>query len=277
MKIKNKKSDGIDFYYNKKASNEMLEMTKYCLRNKRIDKNNFELIKKGNQREVYKAIIDSEIYYFKKYCYRSFDKKLKNIFRKSAAYNSFKRSNDLIENGISVVKPVLAAEIKHNHLTVDSVFITKDFGGTDLQQFLAEQDYSAAEKEKIIISLAKLWSKLYKKNYLNGDPNLPGVLLNFDDKLKLSLVDVDNFKQVIYLTKKRIIRNLAKFNAHSYSGLAKMGGKKLKNADRKLFLQHLIRNYKRLEKMNLYQAVQAETFNILKAWGKSELIKRCNY
>jgi hypothetical protein len=65
---------------------------------------------------------------------------------------------------------------------------------------------------------------------------------------------------------------LAKFNAHSYSGLAKMDGKKLTDTDRKLFLDYLIRNYKRLAKMNLYQAVHAETFNILKSWGKSEVV-----
>jgi hypothetical protein len=272
MKIKSYESDNIDFYYNKAPSNKIIEMAKYCLENINISNKSFEPVKMSSQRKVFKVNIGSENYYFKKYSYRNLEKKIKNIFRKSSAYRAFKISNELIEKRITVVKPILAAEYKHSPIKIDSVFITKDFGGINLQDFIAYKNYSQKEKEKIIIELAKLWAKLYKNNYINGDPNLPGVLLNFDDGLQLSFVDVDNFKQVIYLSEKRIIKNLAKFNAHSYSGLAKMDGKKLTDTDRKLFLDYLIRNYKRLAKMNLYQAVHAETFNILKSWGKSEVV-----
>ncbi len=273
MKIKAKESGKIKFYYNEKIPNKILELAKYCLQNINIKKNNFESIKIGNQREIYKVKIDSESYYFKKYSYSSLDKKIKNIFRKSAAYRSFKISNELIAQEIPVVDPILAAEYRHNAVEIESVFVTKDFGGVNLQEFLAYKDYSKKEKEKIIIELAGLWAKLYENNYVNGDPNLPGVLLNCDDNLKLSLVDVDNFKRIIYLSVNKIIRNLAKFNAHSYSGLAKMGGKRLTSEDRKLFLDNLIKNYKDLEQSTTYQAIKNETFTILKNWDKSELIK----
>jgi hypothetical protein len=281
MQIKSEKYDEINFYYNKKPSKQMFEMTKYCLETNEINNSDFEMIKSGNQREIYRVIVDSESYYFKRYSYRSFNKKIKNIFRSSAAYRSFKTSDQLIANQIPVVEPILAAKYNHSPMITDSIFITKDFGGTDLQDFLAKKDYSLAVKEEIIIELAQVWAKLYKNNYLNGDPNLPGILINYNENesLNLSLVDVDNFKKVIYLTKDRIIRNLAKFNAHSYSGLAKMVGKKLTKEDRKLFLNHFIKNYKDLTQIDLCQAVKTETFNILEAWDKSELInsKRCNY
>lgn len=281
MQIKSEKYDKINFYYNKKPSKLMFEMTKYFLETNKINNSDFEMIKSGNQREIYKGIVDSESYYFKKYSYRSLNKKLKNIFRSSAAYRSFKISNQLIANQIPVVEPILAAKYNHSLMIADSIFITKDFGGADLQNFLAKKEYSLKEKEEIIIKLAQIWAKLYKNNYLNGDPNLPGILINYNENesLNLSLVDVDNFKKVIYLTKDRIIRNLAKFNAHSYSGLAKMGEKKLTKEDRKLFLNHFIKNYNDLTQIDLCQAVKTETFNILEAWDKSELInsKRCNY
>ncbi|PUU86513.1 hypothetical protein, partial [Halanaerobium sp.] len=103
-----------------------------------------------------------------------------------------------------------------------------------------------------------------------------GVLLNFDDGLQLSFVDVDNFKQVIYLSEKRIIRNLAKFNAHSYSGLAKMDGKKLNHEDRKLFLHYILKLYKNRDFNNIDQNIKNETLNILKKWDKDNLFKRCN-
>lgn len=274
MIIKSYESDNIDFYYNKEPSKKIIEMAKYCLKNFNISNKSFEPVKMGSQRKVFKANIGSENYYFKKYSYRSLEKRIKNIFRKSSAYRAFKISNELLEKRITVVKPILAAENKHSPIKIDSVFITKDFGGINLQDFLAYKNYSKAEKEKIIIELAKLWAKLYKNNYINGDPNLPGVLLNFDGSLQLSFVDVDNFKQVICLSEKRIIKNLAKFNAHSYSGLDKMNGKKLTNKDRKLFLDNLIENYKGLKQINAYQAIKDETLSILRAWDKTELIRR---
>lgn len=121
--------------------------------------------------------------------------------------------------------------------------------------------------------MAKLWAKLYKNNYINGDPNLPGVLLNFDDGLQLSFVDVDNFKQVIYLSEKRIIKNLAKFNAHSYSGLAKMDGKKLTDTDRKLFLDYLVENYSfKSSTIEVFNKIDYFTYKVLKKWGKEGLM-----
>jgi hypothetical protein len=273
MKIKSYESDNIDFYYNKAPSNKIIEMAKYCLENINISNKSFEPVKMSSQRKVFKVNIGSENYYFKKYNYRNLEKRIKNIFRKSSAYRAFKISNELIEKRITVVKPILAAEYKHSPIKIDSVFITKDFGGINLQDFIAYKNYSQKEKEKIIIELAKLWAKLYKNNYINGDPNLPGVLLNFDDGLQLSFVDVDNFKQVIYLSEKRIIKNLAKFNAHSYSGLAKMDGKKLTDTDRKLFLDYLVENYSfKSSTIEVFNKIDYFTYKVLKKWGKEGLM-----
>lgn len=273
MKIINDKIDGTQFHYLKKPEKKIIGITKYCFQNDYIKNNSFELIKKGNQREIYKFKVNSKSYYLKKYSYRNLGKRIKNFFRASAAYRSFKITIELLEKNISVVKPILAAEYQYSPFITDSIFITKDFGGVNLQKFLAYNDYSQLEKEKVIIKVAKLWSKLYRNNYINGDPNLPGVLLRYNDKLELALVDLDNFQKKIYLSQEKVIKNLAKFNAHGYSGLEKLQGKKLKKEDRKLFLKYFLKFYNRinLDINNLLLKTEKETAKYLNKWNKDHL------
>lgn len=273
MEIEKIQDKNIRCLFSETPSYELQEKVDYCLKNPIIQRQEFELVKKGNQREIYKVKLNSRIYYFKKYRYRSLNKRVKIFFRKSPAFRSFKISQKLIEAGIPVVKPVIAAEYKQKPTIVDSLFVTEDFDGVNLQDFLAFEDYSQAEKEEIIKVLAELWAGLYQNKYINGDPNLPGVLLKFDGDLKLSFVDVDNFKRKIYLSEKRIIKNLAKFNAHSYSGLAKMDGKELTISDRKLFLKTFIKNYSfKLSRRRLIEKIDELTFELLKSWRKEDLI-----
>lgn len=272
MKIKMIKynKDFIIYYKNKKPSQKLIDMSIYFLKNDINNKN--ILIKKGNGRKIYKTYIDSEGFFLKKYSYRSFNKKLKNIFRKSAAYNALKISHRLLNNNIPVVKPVFSIVFKHNLWKYDSIFITKEYKSINLQQFLIKNNYSIKLKRKLLKKSAKIYAKMYNNNFINGDPNLPGILIN--KKNKLFLVDVDNIKMDNFLTDKKIITNLANFNAHSYSGLGNMNKKKLSTNDRKLFFISLINkyNFKENNKNLLCKKIRKKTKKILFDWGKEYLI-----
>lgn len=265
MKFKN---DFIIYYKGNKPPQELIDKTIFYLRNPSLKDS--ELVKKGNGRKIFKASVASKSYYFKKYSYRSFDKKLKNLIRKSAAYRSFKKSHLLLDKKIPVVEPVLAVLYKHNFFTYDSVFVTEDFNGINFQEFIAFEEYNNKLKKKLIKKAALFWSELYKNNIINNDPNLGSILINSDNSSELSLVDVDNIKIKDSLTSNEILHNLSKFNAHSYLGLKKLGGKQLSCSDKKIFLEEIYNNmecFSHFKFRNLFSLIVDETCRILDLWN----------
>ncbi|RCW83292.1 lipopolysaccharide kinase (Kdo/WaaP) family protein [Halanaerobium sp. DL-01] len=256
------------YYKNQEPSKKHINLTLDLLKGKT---NNMQLIKKDNGREIYKTNINSKGYYFKKYSYRNFDKKLKNLIRRPAAYRSLKRTYQLLDNGIPVVKPVLAAVFKKNLWTYDSVFVTEDFGGENMQKFIAFGEYDKNFKNKVIKKTAKIWAQMYNKNFVNGDPNLPGILIKvINNDIHICLVDIDNIRRLFYINKNIILKNMANFNAHSYSGLGKLNGKKLNHEDRIFFLKNFIKFYdsKKINFVKVSDYICRETYKLLKEWDK---------
>lgn len=269
MKIKkiryNKKTN--IYYKGDKPDQDIINKSLLYL--KESKKANFNLIKKGNGRKVFKDNLGLNIYYFKKYSYRKFDKKIKNLIRKPSAYRALKTSYSLLEKNIPVVQPVLAVTYKHNYFTYDSIYVTKDFGGCNFQQFVAFKEYDNIFKKKIIQKLAILWSDLYNENIINYDPNLGSILINKKKHLDLSLVDVDNIKFQSKLNKNDVIYNLSKFNAHSYIGLKKLDGKKLNCFDKNFFLKEIHKNTNILSKLKLkilLKSITQKSNMILDSW-----------
>lgn len=260
----------INYCYNNHFDQELLRMAISLLKNDVVPDKRFELVKAEPERKVYKALINGKSYFLKQYKYRKLKKRVKNIFRKSSACRAFKMTNKLLDKKITVVKPALAVTYRHDFFTLDSLFITEDFMGSDLQSFIAQGNYDLKTKSKVIKQVAKLWADLYNNNFINGDPNLPGVLLKFTTEFKLCLVDVDNIRHFPYLTKKAITNNLAKFNAHSYSGLAGLGKARLSHQDRKLFYNEFLACYNKSG--ILLSDIKNKTFKILSNWDKGDLI-----
>lgn len=233
-----------------------------------------KLVKASQGRWVFKLEVNGESYYAKKYFYRRISKKLKNLFRSAEALRALKISHQLLTAEIPVVQPVLAAVYRRNLWTFDSIFVTRDFGGTDLQDFLAYGDYDKELKEEVIKKVAQLWADFHKEEFLNGDPNLASILVKFvKDDIEIGLVDVDNVHKSSFLSWKKIMRTLIDFNAHTYSGLDKMGGKKLSCADRVLFLKEFLKRYgKKVDMQKTINHIAQGTIEELIDWGKEDLV-----
>ncbi|GAB6137361.1 lipopolysaccharide kinase InaA family protein [Halanaerobaculum tunisiense] len=272
--FKEQYSKKIDIYYQDQVEDKILKEGVKVLKGDVTEVDNLNLIKNAKGRQVFRLDIEGEGYYLKKYCYRRYDKKIKNIFRSSEAIRAYDIAHELLQAGIEVVEPTVAINYHKSLMTKDSLFITKEFAGSNLQEYLANGNYTQELKDKIIIKLAKLWAKIYKANFLTGDPNLPGILVQVKDKnVKLCLVDMDNFKRYNFLSWKKIIKNLIKFNAHTYSGLDKIGNKKLNCEDRSLFLKEFIKAYgKKVDINKLMNHIGQKTADRLIEWEKKDLV-----
>lgn len=277
MKLKKKAwEDRVKVYYRDKLNEKLVEKIINFLKGKDVNGiSKLEVVKTSQGRWVCKLKINNNKYYIKKYFYRKSGKKIKNIFRPSEALRAFRTSHQLLAVDIPVVRPVLAAVYRQNLLTVDSILVTKDFGGRDLQDFFASGDYNKELKEEVITKTAYLWAQVYKNNFLNGDPNLASILVRYrQGDLELALIDVDNIRCYPFLPWKMIVKNLIDFNAHTYSGLYKLDGNKLTCEDRLIFLKNFINYYDKngIEQQSLITQIKQKTIERLIEWDKRDLI-----
>lgn len=280
MKFSIKRYDNrINIYSNKEIKDNLLEISISLLCNDNYYKKSFiEEVKSDKGRQVFRLDLNNKIYYLKKYSYRRISKRVKNLFRSAEGVRAYQIAQKLLTLDIPVVKAIAAITYRSNIWTVDSIFITEGFLGVDLQEYLANGDYDQRLKENVIKEAAKLWARLYKTNFLNGDPNLPGILIRIkEDNIKLSLVDMDNFKEYSSLSWKKIIKNLIDFNAHSYSGLDKLGGKRLNTNDRILFFKELIKEYGvEIDVDKTIAYIREKTIERLIEWGREEVVTDIN-
>lgn len=235
-------------------------------------KNDLDLIKEGNSRKIYRSNIGNESYYFKKYSYRSLDKKLKNLIRKSAALRALKTSYLLLEKNIPVVKPVLALTYKHDFLTYDSLFVTEDFGGNTVRDLFIENYNNRFFIINTLKKLVEVFLDLYENNILHKDPNLVNFLFNNN---KIVLVDVDDIVKFPFLTKKIIIKNLVRFNSHMYSNMKKDSFEEIHHInyeERSLFFELI---FKKLgfQLNNYMEYINYKTMKKLSNYNNDEIIK----
>jgi hypothetical protein len=237
---------------------------------------NLQLVKSFKGRNIYKASLESGNFYLKVYRYKSFSKILKNQFRPAEALRNLKTCVSVIASGIQLAEPVAAVIQSKMPFYKDSMYISREFPGVNFQEFLCQETFSNEEKQKVIEQIAILWAKLYQNNVLNTDPNLPGIVVNKkNNSFEAAIVDTDNLEILSKLTKKQILINLANFNAHSYSGLARINqNDKLTTNDRKLFFECVFEHFTDISvNQQDYDFVNAETINILKKWKRLEHIK----
>ncbi|MBM7622953.1 lipopolysaccharide kinase InaA family protein [Sporohalobacter salinus] len=279
MKLNKKRYDEkTTVYHYNKLEQDLVKKSVECLKTNKVNINNLNLVKSANGRKVFKLEFRNKNYYIKKYFYRKISKRIKNLFRVSEAVRASKISNRLLKVGIPVVRPILAITYKRNLWTQDSIFVTEGFNGITLQQYIAYGDYNRKMKCNIIKRVARLWAKFYSENFLNGDPNLASILIKFGQTdFKIKLVDVDNIRYYPSLSWKAILENLADFNAHTYSGLDKMGGRKLSYKDRELFLREFSKTYgRKIDVQKTGDYINRKTVDELIEWDKINLIDTNN-
>lgn len=259
------------YYKNSQPSQKLVEISLHILQGNKLDK--LKKVKSEKGREVYKYQLGNQEYYFKRYCYRSLEKKVKGLVRLPEAVRALKMSFELEEKGIPVVKHLAAVSYRFSFFITDSILITRGFEGDDLDKYLTNSNFTKVSRKELIKKLADIWVSLYNNRILNGDPNLPGIMLNTNEKgIKLALLDMDNYCKLPCLTRQKVLKNLISFNAHSYSGLA--GSKNiLTTRDRILFFKELLKKYRFNNlKLDDLKYIADQTVSKLTRWGRTEAL-----
>lgn len=215
-------------------------------------------------------------YFIKTYTYRKPLKVLKNYFRSSNAEKASDIALSMQSAGIKVATPLAVLIYKQNFFLSDSMLITEKLKGQNLQEFLTTEKYDLKLKRAIIQKIAESWAKLYLHNFITSDPNLPGIMVYIENKkIEVTFVDMDNFKKKRITKKKDILVNLANFNAHTYSGLARINQNHLiTNTDRLFFINHVFQYLNKYQiTKNDIEFIRTQTLKILEKWGRLPFIK----
>lgn len=234
------------------------------------------LIKKEADRSSFFYCHAGKNYFVKTYTYRTLFKLLKNFFRSSSAEKALNIGLALQLAGISVATPLAALVYKKEFLHKDSLLITDKIKGQNFQEYLTNEKYDLKLKRAIIQEIAKLWAKLYCNHFITTDPNLPGIMIHIENEvINVAFVDMDNFKKLKFSNKKVILKNLANFNAHTYSGLARVNQNHLiTNTDRLFFIKQVFQNLNKYQiTKNDIEFIKIQTLKILQKWGRLPFIK----
>lgn len=228
-------------------------------------------------RKVYRTIFRGQEFYFKIYPYQEVIRRVKDIFRWQPAVRALKKARILRKRGINTVKPASALVAGSYPWKKKSLLITEGFSGKNLRDFLVEENFSRSEKRKIISGVAHMWAKLFKNKVYPGDPNLTNILICREkDEIILSLVDLDGVKVLPFIPWKKVISNLVKFNAHTYSNMdvGRKPATEITDRDRLLFLEKFL-DFLEVDKDKylLAEYLQERTVNRLNNWGKGDLIR----
>jgi ribosomal protein L30E len=134
-------------------SDELKQITYYCTR------------------QVYRLKWGDEIYYLKKFVTPFLIKKLKNVIRLSKAVASMRKAWGLMEHNFEVAEPVAALTYQKNLFHKESIYITKNYSGSSLKEFLLS-DASIEAKKKALWDFSTLLGDFYKYGYFHRDPHL---------------------------------------------------------------------------------------------------------
>lgn len=234
IKIYNKKNRNI------KLANFLIEFVYF---NNLTHKMDVEIIKDNYKGCVYKVKYENENYFVKVYSFTRLRKLIKNLFRPVRSIRIFETIDKLNKNNIPVIKPILAIVNQKSFLRKDSIFVSKEFDGVNLRDYIEKEKLSKKERIDIIKQMGILWGKLLDNNFVHQDPGLKNFMYNKKAK-EIVLIDLDNIYHSSITIRKFLFESLARFYEFSISDFRESENKYLSSKERKLFLKYFLKNYK---------------------------------
>ncbi|MGM0369645.1 MAG: lipopolysaccharide kinase InaA family protein [Bacillota bacterium] len=207
---------------------------------------NFKLVKGDDfKSQVFRCKYKGEVYYVKSQAPRETSKLIKNIFRPVEALRHFKMLQQLSNADLIVPKPILSLTYSRKLFVKDSILVTKELKGIDLDKYLLDsKDENYKLRKKIIEQIAEIWAKLINNKLLHQDPCLENFKVEFQaDKIKVKLVDIDNIYHLPIFPKKSLLNNLAKLRARQLSDFIKTNTKDLNSGELNLFYETFLNAY----------------------------------
>lgn len=233
---------------------------------------NCVLVRDRQGRQVFKFVVNRQVYYLKVFKYRKAKKVIKNLFRSEEAVRSLKKIYKLSTVGIPIVEPAAAITFRRGLFIYDSVLITKEHKSMTLWEYILKENTSQILKEKIIRNMGKLWSDLFNNNFIHKDYNLANFMIDTANHM-LFLADIDNIYSTPILMEKLIIRNLAKFYARLLVDFVGHDLELLSYEERDLFFKEFLRDYKKdIEFKEFVNEVNKGTIKRLIEKGRKDLI-----
>ena len=250
MKILKKKiSSHITLYYQKKIDEDLLSKTINFLTSN-DNKEDIKIIKTNKAGYVFVTKIKGNYYYFKKYKNKNFIKIIKDFFRPERAVRSLNIAISLTRKNIPTVKPILAAVHIKNPFKKESIFVTADFGGTELIKYLTNKIQNDSKRE-ILNKIVNLYSQLLKNHFYHQDPDLQNFLIKQN---RIVLVDVDSIRKFPFFTWKIILTNLINFNQQLIKVENLDKNQNFTREDRYYIIRNILSNIKK--NINIQQTIE---------------------
>ena len=171
---------------------------------------------------VYKIDFNNRIYYFKIYSYKTFNKRLKNLFRPAESIRYFQTAIQLMRGDIEIAKPVLSLTYRRNLFVTDSIFVLEELPGVSLDTYLLSNGDPTKRKE-VIQQIARIWSKLIDQRFLHLDPASVNFLVNNEGgNLRVGLIDLDSIRAVpaVHPLKHLLIRQIVRLKRRFFRMLS---------------------------------------------------------
>jgi hypothetical protein len=180
-------------YYFKIFDEELTQIAATLFYNEHVQSQSgqFREIKYYRNRQVYQFKLGNEIYYIKKFVSPLLINKIKNAIRLSKAVGSLRISKKLLEHNFEVAEPMAALTYQKNLFHKESIYITKNYSGSNLKEFLLS-DAPIEAKKKALLDFSTLLGNFYKCGYYHSDPNLRNFIVKeTNGKYRFAFIDLE--------------------------------------------------------------------------------------
>ncbi len=229
--------------YFEKQNKDLIEKAKYFLDRENIDKTNLVKSQHGSTRDriVYKAEVNNEVFYFKRFVNHSMWKVIQDLFRSQRATRAMFLRKKMYNHQIACYDIRFAMIDTHRIFNRPSMIVTKEYRGKSISDKLAE-GLSKEEKRQVLDKLVNFYVKMLKNGFYHGDPNFTNFIIE-DNEIKL--IDIDDITHHSKINTFMLKRNLMKFNRILLFLSIRPKNQKLdfSNKDREYIIKEIIKRF----------------------------------
>jgi serine/threonine protein kinase len=201
--------------------------------------NGLKRIKYNRKCHVYQLKFENDLYYLKKFISPTLIFKMKNAIRLSKAVASMRKAWKLLERNFEVAEPVAALTYQRTIFHKESLYITKNYPGTTLREFL-NSNVTIETKKRALWDFSTLLGDFYKCGYFHSDPNPGNFMIKEDNgKYRFAFIDLEAIHHYPWVSDICTFRSLKKlyFKAH-------FDERFLNRAELRLLLKNFLSIYK---------------------------------
>jgi hypothetical protein len=223
--------------------------------------------------EVYSFKHNETTYYAKKYIITTLEQNISQFCKKPKGVRALTIAEQLTAIGIHVPESVCVISRRHSSLNKENIYLTKEYAGITLEEFIVKNINPSQEKVfNAISNFTMELSAFYKNKFRHYDPLLHNFLVKEDGEV--AFIDLNSIYHAPVFSLNQVLNNLAVVNSDFFVILTKNKLSYLYTQEQVVFyLKNILKfHLKHMDFLEAYAYITRNTIKRLTRKGENSLI-----